>query len=78
MDEKDVKIKKEYVSGMSMKNSDIRKYKLTIMNGVKKGKFFIEEVTTPVIDEFEYGESEITYIANNKEYKSAIDAFNEL
>jgi len=73
-----MEIKKEYVSGISMADCDIRKYKLTIMNGVKRGKSFIQEVFIPRISEFEYGETKATYNVNGKEYKNATDAFKML
>jgi len=62
-----VKLKEEYISGMSLKTESIRKYKYTIEEGEHKGRYFYSEIYTPKISEHKYGKEEVSFYFDNEE-----------
>ena len=75
-----IKLKEQYVAGISLKTESIRKYKYTIEEGEHKGRCFYSEIYTPKISEHKYGKQEVSFYFDDKEevYHNIDDIIKQL
>lgn len=73
-----MKAQSEYIIGITLESGSLRKYKITVMEGEKKGKFFYKEIFTPKISEFKYGKPRVIYCIENKVYQKLSEVLNKL
>lgn len=62
----ETELKREYISGMSLENESIRKFKYTVLNGDLKGEIFFSESSTKRLDECRWADGKTIYFHAKK------------